>query len=84
MPRESPPAASGFWGVGGRRREIRSQPQRPLCPAPLLTTPSPQNSQVQGLVGHGSIEAPHQREEGLGLPLQLQQEWLDLAFPGPL
>lgn len=31
----------------------------PLCPRPPLTNPSPQNGQVQGLVGRWSVEAPH-------------------------
>lgn len=85
VPQESPPAASGFWGTGDRRIEMCRQPQRPLCSTPPLTTLSPQDSEVQGPVGCGwSVEAPHQREEGLGMPLQLQQEWLDLTLSGSL
>lgn len=61
-----------------------SQPQRPLCPTLSLSTPSPQNGQVQGLVGRRSIKAPHEHEERLGLSLQLQQQWLDFTVPGPL
>lgn len=82
-PRGSPPTASGSWGAGGSSREMCSQPQRPLCQMPL-PTPSPQNGQVQGLVGRWGVEAPHQGEEGLGLPLQLQQKRLDLHLPRPL
>ena len=61
-----------------------SQAQRPFCPAPPHRTPSPQNGQVQGLVGGRSVESPHEHEEGLGLPLQLQEEGLGLSLPGPL
>ena len=61
-----------------------SQAQRPLCPAPPTRTPSPQNRPVQGLVGSRSVEASHEHEEGLGLPLQLQQKGLCLSLPGPL
>lgn len=49
-----------------------------------LPTPSPQNGQVQGLVGCRGGEALHQDKERLGLPLQLQQERLDLCLLGPL
>lgn len=61
-----------------------SQAQRPLCPAPPRRTPSPQNGQVQGLVGSRSVQAPHEHKEGLGLPLQLQKKGLGLSLPGPL
>lgn len=49
-----------------------------------LRTPSPQHGQVQGLVGGWSIQALHQPEEGLGLPLELQQAWFYLTFLGNL
>jgi hypothetical protein len=39
---------------------------------------------VQGLVAGGSVQAPHQSEEGLGLLLELQQAGLDLSFLGSL
>lgn len=68
---------------GQEEREMQPASQTPLLNL-ALTTPSPQNGQVQGLVGHWSVKAPHQHEEGLGLPLKQQQQRLDLTLLGPL
>ena len=75
----------GSVGAGWEERDAQSGSETLLPrPAPPHRTPSPQNSQVQGLVGGRSVEAPHEHEEGLGLPLQLQEEGLGLSLPGPL
>lgn len=65
----------------GRQRKIELARGSPV-PFLALTTRSPQHGQVQGLVGGWSIQALHQCEEGLGLPLELQHAGFDLIFLG--